>query len=334
MILRVGAHVSFAVSRRFLLTFPVLVVLAAVLAWVALGAGLTQTTAAERLAALQGKGVIADLRLPRILVALLGGAMTAASGMILQTVSRNGLADPGLLGLSQGSVVAILLGGLVFGLSPQALVWAGLAGALAVSLLVLGLGRGLMAGGGIVMVGLAVNIVLGAVTEIVMTSGDAARFARLAVWSRGTLSGVSGGDVALIAVWALGCLPVLVALGRHLGPLGLGDDAARAVGIDTRWLLPVLVMLAACLSAPVVAVCGPVSFLGLIAGYIARRLVGDAPQEVLATGMVLGGAILLLADTAGRALLPPFVIPAGLMTSFAGVLVFLLSIAAERRLNR
>ncbi|MDH2327803.1 iron ABC transporter permease [Cereibacter sp. SYSU M97828] len=333
MIVRTGA-ISFTVSGRFLLMFPALTLLVLALAWVALGAGLTETSAAERLAALRGEGMLAELRLPRILVALLGGAMTAASGMILQIVSRNGLADPGLLGLSQGSVVAILLGGVVFGLGPQALVWAGLAGALAVSLLVLGLGRGMMAGGGIVMVGLAVNIVLGAVTEIVMTSGDAARFARLAVWSRGTLSGVSNGDVALIAVWAAGCLPVLALLGRSLGPLALGHDTARAVGIDTRWLLPVLVMLAACLSAPVVAVCGPVSFLGLIAGYVARRLVGDAPQEVLATGMLLGAGVLLLADTAGRALLPPFVIPAGLMTSFAGVLVFLLAIAAERRLNR
>ncbi|MDB6454258.1 FecCD family ABC transporter permease [Falsirhodobacter sp. 20TX0035] len=333
MILRTGPF-SAQVSRRFLWALPVLLAAVAALVWIAIGAGATPTTATERLSALRGEGLIGDLRRPRILVALLGGAMTAASGIILQTVSRNGLADPGLLGLSQGSVVAILIGGLVFGLGSGALVWVGLGGALAVSVLVLGLGRGTLAGGGIVLVGLAVNIVLGSVTEIVMTSGDATRFARLAVWSRGSLAGVSAGDLRLIAVWALVTVPLLLALSRHLAPLLLGHDAARGVGVDTRRLLPALVLLAAALSAPVVVVCGPISFLGLIAGYVARRLVGDAPTEVLVTGMILGGGILLLADTAGRAALAPLVVPAGLMTSVAGVVVFLLAIAADRRLNR
>lgn len=336
-VLRLGAWLSLPVSRRALCALPLLALLCLGLVWIALAQGLTEASPEQRLAALW-PGTAADpvaarlevLRLPRIGAALLAGAMIAASGLLLQVVSRNGLADPGLLGVSQGGVLAILVGLIVFELPQAALVPVGMLGAMATAGAVLALARGSLAGGGLILVGIAVNILLGGLSELILTSGDMSRFVRLSTWARGSLAGISGADLALLAAWAAVLLPAALLSGRLLAPLGLGDEAARALGIETRLALPALVLLAAALAAPVVALCGPVSFLGLMSGYIARRLVGDRPGEVLAASMLVGAALLLAADTLGRSLLPPLVVPAGIVTSIAGFLVFVLAARLDR----
>ncbi|MBE3637195.1 FecCD family ABC transporter permease [Mangrovicoccus algicola] len=310
----------------------------AALVWWALGQGLTEASAAERLDALW-PGASADpvaarleaLRLPRIGAALLAGAMISASGLLLQVVARNGLADPGLLGVSQGGVLAILAGAALFDLPRAALVPAGLFGAMATAAAVLLAARRSLAGGGLILVGIAVNLLLGSVTELIMTSGGMAQYARLAVWSRGSLAGVSAADLALLAAWAAVLLPLALLSGRWLDPLLLGDDTARSLGIETRLLLPVLVLLAAALAAPVVAVCGPVSFLGLIAGHVARRLTGGRMTVVLPGAMLTGSCVLLAADTAGRSLMPPVAVPAGIATSVGGFLVFVFAARLSQR---
>lgn len=273
---------------------------------------------------------IMDLRWPRITAALLGGAMVAASGYLLQVVARNGLADPGLLGISQGSMAAIVIGVAVFGLAPSVLVWLGLAGGFATAILVMTLAYRLASSTGLILVGLAVGIVLSAAIEIVMVQGGILQFARWLSWSHGSLTAVSAGNAGMLAVWSAVLVPVsLIASGKVM-PLLLGHEQAAGIGASPRKLSLVLTLLAAALVAPVVAVIGPISFLGLIAAHIARRLLGERPGEVMPATMLIGALILLSADTAGRTLFSPVIIPAGILISIAGVVIFL----AAARLSR
>lgn len=278
-------------------------------------------------------GSIMGLRWPRIVAALLGGAMVAASGHLLQIVARNGLADPGLLGISQGSMAAIVIGAAVFGLAPSMLVWLGLAGGFATAILVMTLAYRLTSSTGLILVGLAVGIVLSAAIEIVMVQGGILQFARWLSWSHGSLTAVSASNAAMLILWGSFLLPVsLIASGKVM-PLLLGHEQAAGIGASPRKLSLLLTLLAAMLVAPVVAVIGPISFLGLIAAHIARRLVGERPGEVMPVTMLVGALILLAADTAGRTLFLPVVVPAGILISIAGVLTFLAAarLARSRR---
>lgn len=273
---------------------------------------------------------IMRLRWPRIAVAILGGAMVSVSGYLLQVVARNGLADPGLLGISQGSMVAIILGGALFGLSPAWLAWVGLLGGFLTAVIVLTLAYRLASATGLILVGLAVGIVLGAAIEIVMVQGGMLQFARLLAWSHGSLTAASPASTGMMALWAAILLPLCLLVSGRMMPLLLGHEQAAGLGASPRRLSLGLTLLAAALVAPVVAAVGPISFLGLIAGHISRRLVGERPTAVVPVAMLCGALILLSADTVGRTLFLPVIVPAGILVSIAGVLTFLVAARLSR----
>lgn len=273
---------------------------------------------------------IMQLRWPRIAAAVLGGAMVATSGYLLQLVSRNGLADPGLLGISQGTMAAILLGATIFGIPAEWLALTGLAGGVATALVVLWLAQQLASGTGLVLLGLAVGIVFGAVIEIVMVRGGILQFSRWLAWSHGSLTVVSADSAATLLRWAFAPLAISLVIGRKIAPLLLGAEQAAGIGASPRHLAPALIFLATLLVAPVVAAIGPISFLGLIAAHLARRLVGERPAEVIPVCMLCGALILLSADTAGRTLFGAVIVPAGILVSVAGVLAFLVAARLSR----
>jgi iron complex transport system permease protein len=270
------------------------------------------------------------LRWPRVAMAILGGAMIAASGYILQVVSRNGLADPGLLGISQGTMAAIVFGAAVFAIPPQWLAFAGLGGGMVTAVGVLMLARLLASPTGLILVGLAVGIVLSAMIEIVMVQGGILQFARWLAWSHGSLTVASAGSVKMVALWAVILLPLTLLMSRQMMPLLLGAEQAAGIGASPKYLLPLFTLLAAALVAPIVAAVGPISFLGLIGGHIARRLVGERPTAVLPVAMLSGALLLLAADTAGRTLFLPVIVPAGILVSVAGVVTFLIAARLSR----
>ena len=341
VVLRLGRWLSLPVGTRFLVILPLLLVALVVSGWFGLNIGVAQTQLGDALAALflpvdqlsDSAKTVAQFRLPRVAVACLGGAMTAASGYLLQVVSRNGLADPGILGLSDGAVVAVMLAGALVAvpIAPGMLSVIALGGSLLTAMLVLGLGRHLLVGGGILLVGVSVNLVLGAVIELILVSGDMMQFSQLMTFQRGTLASVNQSDMHLLSLWFTILMPILLLVSRTLLPLLMGHEAARALGLNTRLVYPLLVLLAAALAAPVVASCGPIAFVGLMSAYIARRLVGDRPTEVLLTGMVCGAIILLWADSVGRSLFAPVSVPAGIMVSVVGVLTFVLAAQLGRK---
>ena len=340
LILRLGPHVSLPIGKRFLITAPLLVLLLLLSAYLALNIGTTRTELGDALAALflppdqlsETARTVANFRMPRIGVAILGGAMTAAAGYLLQVASRNGLADPGILGLSDGAVVTVMLAGLFFApIAAGVLSLVALGGALLAALVVLGLGRHLMVGGGILLVGIAVNLVLGSVIEIVLVSGDMMEFAQLMTWQRGSLAAVNLGDLHLLAFWFSILVPLVLLTSRFMLPMLLGHDTARALGIRAGVVYPLYVLMAAALAAPVVATCGPIAFVGLMSSYIARRFVGDRPTEVAIAGMLSGAIILLWADSLGRSLFAPVSVPAGIMVSVVGVITFVLAAQLGRK---
>nr|WP_314262353.1 iron ABC transporter permease [uncultured Devosia sp.] len=342
VVLRLGRHVSLPMSRRFLLVAPLLVAALLVSMFAALNLGSMQTSLGDALAALflpqdtlgDSARTVALFRMPRIAVAVLAGAMLAASGYLLQVVSRNGLADPGILGLSSGATVVVMGASFLYPAMPiENLGLLALAGSLGTALLVLGLGRNLLSGGGIILVGLSINIVLGALIEVILVSGSAMQFSRLVTWSRGTLSTVDGADLRLVLQWFVVLVPALILSSRMLAPLLLGEESARALGVRATAIYAFYVLLAAAFAAPVVAACGPVAFVGLMSSYIARRVVGDRPTEVVVTAMLSGGLILLWADTLGRTLFAPIIISAGVMVSVVGVLTFILAARLGQRFS-
>ncbi len=323
-------HMPF--SQRLIVVVLILTLLLIILSFAALMLGTTDIKASAVLhwlftsSAQSDKDISAlmQLRAPRIAVAILGGAMMAASGYLLQVVSGNGLADPGLIGISHGTSAAILLGAMVFAIPPTWLPLAGLAGGLMSGIFVLALAAWLRSSNGLILIGLAVGITLGALVEIIMVSGGVLQFSRYMSWSHGSLTAASTQDAARLAIWALLlCLPAF-ALTRAMAPLALGNEQAATIGISPGTIRVMLTLIAASLVAPVVSVAGPLSFLGLIAAHIARRLVGTRPGEVLVVTMLTGSLLLLQADTAGRTLFLPIIVPAGLIVSVVGVISFLL----------
>jgi len=342
LVLRLGNAISIPVSLRFLIAAPLLVLAVLLSAYAALNMGTLRTTLGDAFAALflpldtlgDDARAVALFRLPRIGVAMLAGAMMAASGYLLQVVSRNGLADPGILGLSDGATLTVMAAGVLFGLiSPGWLSLLSLGGALLTALVVIGLGRHLMSASGIILIGLSVNILLGAAIEVILVSGSAMQFAQLMAWSRGTLATVGAGDLQLIGLWFVLLVPILMLSSRLLQPMLLGEETASALGVRARFTFIGLVLLAAAFAAPVVATCGPVAFVGLMSSYIGRGLVGERPTEVLITGMLSGSLVLLWADTLGRTLFAPTIVSAGIMVSVVGVLTFILAARLGRRAN-
>ncbi len=342
LVLRLPLLVSMPVSLRFIVAAVVLLAAITLSAYGALNIGTTPTRLQDALAALlqapeslEGPArTIGQFRLPRILVALLAGAMMAASGYLLQVVSRNGLADPGILGLADGAALAVIGATFFWTLVPgSTLSLIALAGALGTAMLVLGLGRRVLSSGGIILVGLSINIVLGGAIEMMLVAGSTLDFARLMTWSRGTLSTVDRADFHLLAVWCAMLLPLSLLTSRMLMPMLLGAEAAQALGVRAKLVSAWYVLLAAAFAAPVVASCGPVAFVGLMSAYVARAIVGERPTEVLLTSMGCGGLILLWADTVGRSLFSPIMVSAGIMVAVVGVPSFILAAAISSRFS-
>ncbi len=330
LVISLGQRVSFPIQLRAFALLSVFLLLLGMLALASLDLGSTSLSTREFCRWLTSfvdadhdTHAILLLRWPRVVVAILGGAMIAASGHLLQLVSRNGLADPGLLGISQGTMAAILLAAAVFGIPQQGLALAGLFGGLATATLVLILAYRLGSPIGLILIGLAISIVLGAVIEIVLIQGGISEFARWLTWSHGSLTVVSAEHAREIGIWALVLLPLTLATARSATPLALGPEQAAAIGASPRRLALWLTLLAAALVAPVVAVVGQISFLGLISAHVARKLVGERPEASLPLSMVCGALILLGADTAGRTLFLPLIVPAGILVSVVGVAAFL-----------
>ncbi|MCX7036208.1 MAG: iron ABC transporter permease [Proteobacteria bacterium] len=284
---------------------------------------------ADPLAAL----ILIELRLPRTVLALLVGAALGLSGAVLQGLTRNPLAEPGLLGVSSGAalgaVIAIHSGlALVFPLATPLL---GLAGAFVAALLTLSLGRG---------EGVLVLVLAGSAVSGVMLAGTALALNmaanpyaayEISMWLMGSLADKSWDHVLLAGPFLLAGLAVLAVSGRGLDALSLGETQARSLGVDlSRLRLQVLAGTALAVGAAT-AVAGAVGFIGLLAPHLVRPLVGHQPRRVLWPATLAGAALLLAADLGTRLL--PFTqeLKLGVLTVLVGTPFFVMLVLRLRK---
>ncbi|WP_255498545.1 iron ABC transporter permease [Alloprevotella sp. Lung230] len=248
--------------------------------------------------------IVLQHRLPQLLTALLAGASLAVGGAVLQTLFRNPLADPSLLGVnagaSLGAAVALLLwggvvsaGGWVLSGFVLTLVFA-LAGALAVLFLLVGVARRLSGAGGLLIVGVMLSFIASSAVSLLNFFATAEGVRSYMLWGMGDFSTLGADRLPLVAVALLPAWIGLIVAIKPLDALLLGSDYARSMGVDvgrTRWLLLLAV---GWLSALVTATCGPIAFLGLAAPHLARLLFRTALHRTLLPAAFLTGAALAL----------------------------------------
>jgi vitamin B12 transport system permease protein len=277
------------------------------------------------------QAVFWQLRLPRTLAAIVVGAALASSGCVLQTLLRNPLAEPGLLGISSGAslcVVALIVVGGSLGLKLPlwSMACAAFVGALSVALLLYALSRRyLLASGEMLLFGVVIGIIASAgLTWLIYLSTDQS-LRQLMNWMMGSLSFATS-DVYWLWPLLLGLLVVVTRYAHALNFVLLGDSYAFAMGIDIKRLRPRLVMLVSLLTAIAVSIAGTISFVGLLVPHILRQLLGD-DQRTLIWMSALGGALtLLVADMLARTVLDGSELPIGVITATLGgpVLIYLL----------
>lgn len=277
--------------------------------------------------------ILRDLRVPRTLLGLLVGAAIGLSGAIMQGVTRNPLADPGLLGIHSGAAMFVVLGISLFGLtSLPHYVWLGFLGAAVATCMVYAvasLGREGATPIKLALAGAAVTAAFGSVTSAVLltnaTTLDAFRF-----WQVGSLAG-RGNDI-LYGVTPFIIVGIVLALitGRLLDAMALGDDIAR--GLGQRVMLSRLVAAIAwiVLSGGATAALGPIAFVGLLVPHAARAITGPSYRWILPYSALLAPILLLGSDIVGRIIAPPGELQVGIVTAAIGAPLFVVLVRRRR----
>ncbi|MCI4042119.1 iron ABC transporter permease [Streptomyces sp. TRM75563] len=265
--------------------------------------------------------VVTELRLPRTVLALLAGACLGAAGLVLQEALRNPLAVPEMLGVSSGAALGVaaplvLALSVPLGLQPfLALAGAALGGLL--TLVAAGFGRSPSA---VLLTGAAVAAALQAGLLVLMVMADQLDLQLIYRYLLGSLSARTWDDVAGLLPWLAVAVPALVLCVPVLGVLRLGDDDARALGVRVERARVAALGIAVVLIAPVVAVCGPVAWVGFLAPHLARRLRPDGGAAGwLVRSAVCGAIVVLCADQPARLALAPVETPVGAWTALVGV---------------
>lgn len=269
--------------------------------------------------------IVNTLRLPRALVAWLVGIAFALSGAILQTLTRNPLADPGIMGVSNGASLAVVSAiVLAPGISSWYLPPIAFAGATLIVLLMYTMAwSGRHTSLRLILVGIGLSAITGAAITIMITFGEITQVTRALIWLVGSVYGRGWAEFWML----LPALAIFVPFGllsaRQLNALNLRDDVARGLGLAVDRQRSLLLLMAVALAAVAVAAAGTIGFVGLIAPHMARRLVHPLHEQVLPVTVLLGGLIVTLADLLGRILFAPIEIPCGVITAVVGAPFFL-----------
>jgi iron complex transport system permease protein len=274
---------------------------------------------------------VIDLRLVRTLAALVSGASLGAAGAVLQSLFRNPLADPFVLGISSGSSLAIaatLIAGTGLGLissyDPQALYVAGALGALAVSLAVVALSSVLRSNLGLVLVGVMLGYLASGLTTLLVVTSDVERVRAFTFWTLGTFSASKWSVVNSVLPIAFGSLLASLLVAKPLNALLFGEDAAATMGASVRASRVGAIAVAASLVSCSVVISGPVGFVGLAAPHAVRILLKTEDNRLtVPLSALMGAELAVLSDIAARTLMSPLELPVTAVTSLFGAPVVL-----------
>lgn len=321
---------SFLVRRRPVVVAAALLAVLAAAVLTSLCVGTQYIAPQDVLRALAGNGtpydvVVRELRLPRTVLAVVVGAAFGVAGTLIQSVARNPLASPDVIGITQGAGLAATIA-LTTGAAAAVVAPSALAGGLLAAAAVLALGsRHGLAAKRFVLAGVAVAVALRALIEVVMLSADPIDGLRAQIWLIGTLAGRGWSEAAYVAGLLAVLLPVLLWAGWALNSSALDDDTVRGIGLRPVARRIGLAVTGVLLAAMATAQVGAVDFVALVAPQVARRLVRADRPPLLAAALT-GAVLVVLADLAGRRLFAPTQLPAGVLTAAIGgpYLLFLL----------
>ncbi|MFI9174173.1 FecCD family ABC transporter permease [Streptomyces lincolnensis] len=263
--------------------------------------------------------VVGELRVPRIVLGALVGAALGLSGALVQTVTRNPLASPDVIGVGHGAAAATVLA-LATGAaaSPGSLPAVSVAGGLTAAALVYVLAwRHGMQPSRFVLTGVGIGVALSAIVQLYLTDSELEAAEQVKLWLTGSLNGRGWEQAGPLAAVLLLCLPALVWASRAMRPLGLDPETAAALGVRVDRTRLGLTVLGVVLAATATGAAGPIGFVALTAPQLARR-VTRTPQLPLLCSALTGSVVLVAADLVARILLPPLEIPVGALTSLVG----------------
>jgi len=274
--------------------------------------------------------VLFSLRLPRIVITLLAGMALALSGSILQGITRNELADPGIIGINTGAGVAVAIfflyfpvdvGSFIYGL-PVAAFLGALVTAVAIYALSYDRNRGLQPIR-LILTGVGFSMALSGIMVILISSTKREKVDFIAKWLAGNIWGTDWTFVYALLPWLIVLIPFTLYKANKLNLLALNEPVAIGVGVSIEKERIQLLLTAVALAASAVSVTGGISFIGLMAPHIARALVGPRHQWFLPIALLIGGWLLVLADTIGRNIVGPDGVPAGIVVALIGAPYFI-----------
>jgi ABC-type Fe3+-siderophore transport system permease subunit len=318
-----------ATRTRFLVTVVLLVAALAAVVIAAVLLGDTKLLLGDVLNWTQGRSgrivsYVMDTRLPRVLAALSAGAALALAGTAVQAVTRNPLAEPGILGVSGGAGLgAVLLVTTVPPAGSWAIAGAAFAGALVTAAIVFGLAlRGGFQQNRLVLIGIGMSAATTALISCLIVLTDPYNSAKALTWLSGSTYGRTGRDVVpVLLVLALGTL-VLSLRHRELDLIALDDDTPRLLGVRLAPTRLLFLTVGVLLTATAIAAIGVIGFVGLVAPHAARALVGRSHRRVIPVAILLGAALVGTADLVGRTVIAPAQLGAGLLTAVIGTPYF------------
>lgn len=279
--------------------------------------------------------IVTEVRLPRVLLAAVVGAVLATAGGAYQATFHNPLADPYLLGVASGAglgvTVAITETGSsigTVGVGTTAAAFVGALGAVGLAY-ALGVGAGRRSGASLILAGVAVAALASSLQTLLLQRDDEA-IRDVYAWLLGRFNTAGWDDLALLAPLAALGIGVLIGAARRLDVLALGDDEAQTLGIRPRRLRLLVVVTATLATAAAVAVSGLIGFVGIVVPHAIRLIAGPSYRRILPLAVFVGAAFLSLADLGARTLLSPAELPIGVLTAAVGAPCFLLLLRARR----
>ncbi|MCD1261758.1 iron ABC transporter permease [Paenibacillus athensensis] len=325
-----------ALIRKQRLVLLILLLLIAITVVIGMGLGYSSLSYKRLLPTLLGHGtfkehfVLYSVRLPRIAITLLAGMALALSGAILQGITRNDLADPGIMGINSGAGVAVAIFFLYFPIQAGAFIYwlpvVAFAGALLTTMLIYFFSYSRRDGlqpVRLVLTGIGFATAFSGLMVVLISSAERVKVTFIVKWLAGSIWGADWPFVLALLPWLIVLVPFAIYKASRLDLLTLSEPVTVGVGVAVQRERIVLLLTAVALAAAAVSVTGGIAFVGLLAPHIAKALVGPRHRLAIPVALLLGGLLLLIADTIGRNIAEPEGIAAGSMAAFIGAPYFL-----------
>ncbi|ABK98878.1 FecCD family ABC transporter permease [Pelobacter propionicus] len=274
--------------------------------------------------------IIWDIRIPRALGAVMGGAFLAISGLLLQVYFRNPIVGPYILGISSGATVMVslvMLTTLTVGftvLNPYMCTLASILGAYAVMSLILVIASRVKSGITLLIVGLMMGYLCGAVTAVLTALAEKEKIKGFILWELGSFSGFKWSEISMLALMGGALLVLVFALSKPLNAFLLGEEYAASMGVNIRRFRVLILMSACALAGMVTALAGPIAFVGMAVPHMARLFFGTSDNRILIPGASLvGAAVASLCDLIARMVMSPVELPLSSITAFFGAPIVL-----------